>query len=85
MGEVIEKKGSMWTTTGVVRNGKLYCLVEEIVYVWILLSCAFNLFFFLIYCMRRSKFTEMLSTVTVITTKMLSTVTVNSASCHYEF
>ncbi|OAY72067.1 hypothetical protein ACMD2_09916 [Ananas comosus] len=32
MGEVIEKKGSMWTTTGVVRNGKLYCLIEEIVF-----------------------------------------------------
>ncbi|XP_072972654.1 uncharacterized protein [Typha angustifolia] len=32
MGEVIEKKGSMWTTTGVVRNGKLYCHIEEIVF-----------------------------------------------------
>lgn len=30
MGEVIEKKGSLWGTTGVIRNSKLYCHIEEI-------------------------------------------------------
>lgn len=30
MAEVIEKKGSMWVTTGVIRNSKLYCHIEEI-------------------------------------------------------
>lgn len=32
MGEVIEKKGSLWTTTGVIWNGKLYCHIEEILF-----------------------------------------------------
>ncbi|XP_073117242.1 uncharacterized protein [Elaeis guineensis] len=32
MGEVIEKKGSMWVTTGIIRNGKLYCHIEEILF-----------------------------------------------------
>ncbi|KAL0925145.1 hypothetical protein M5K25_003455 [Dendrobium thyrsiflorum] len=32
MGEVVEKKGSMWTTTGIIRNGKLYCHIEEIMF-----------------------------------------------------
>ncbi|KAJ3688564.1 hypothetical protein LUZ61_017728 [Rhynchospora tenuis] len=32
MAEVIEKKGSMWVNTGVIRNSKLYCHVEEIGY-----------------------------------------------------
>ncbi|KAJ3706670.1 hypothetical protein LUZ61_010375 [Rhynchospora tenuis] len=32
MAEVIEKKGSMWVTTGVIRNSKLYCHIEEIGY-----------------------------------------------------
>ncbi|KAF3327712.1 tRNA-splicing endonuclease subunit sen54 N-term [Carex littledalei] len=30
MGEVMEKKGSLWGTTGVIRNSKLYCHIEEI-------------------------------------------------------
>ncbi|KAJ6844955.1 uncharacterized protein M6B38_288335 [Iris pallida] len=32
MGEIVEKKGSMWATTGIIRNGKLYCRVEEILF-----------------------------------------------------
>lgn len=29
MAEVVERKGQIWTTTGIVRNGNLYCSVEE--------------------------------------------------------
>ncbi|KAL5697772.1 hypothetical protein ACHQM5_028889 [Ranunculus cassubicifolius] len=29
MSEIIERKGGMWTTTGVTRGSKLYCSIEE--------------------------------------------------------
>ncbi|XP_031489486.1 uncharacterized protein LOC116257032 isoform X1 [Nymphaea colorata] len=32
MGEVVQKKGGMWRTTGIVRDSKVYCLMEEIMY-----------------------------------------------------
>ncbi|KAJ4778952.1 tRNA-splicing endonuclease subunit [Rhynchospora pubera] len=32
MAQVIEKKGSLWVSTGVIRNSKLYCHIEEIGY-----------------------------------------------------
>ncbi|XP_031397216.1 uncharacterized protein LOC116208111 [Punica granatum] len=32
MAEVVERKGQIWTTTGIVRSGKLYCSIEETVF-----------------------------------------------------
>lgn len=32
MGEVVEKKGSMWATTGIIRADRLYCHIEEILF-----------------------------------------------------
>ncbi|RWR94988.1 tRNA-splicing endonuclease [Cinnamomum micranthum f. kanehirae] len=32
MAEVTENKGGMWRTTGIIRGGKLYCLLEEILF-----------------------------------------------------
>ncbi|XP_027066001.2 uncharacterized protein [Coffea arabica] len=29
MAEVVERKGGMWTSTGIVRRGKIYCSIEE--------------------------------------------------------
>ncbi|KAI4379385.1 hypothetical protein MLD38_005693 [Melastoma candidum] len=32
MTEVIERKGQIWTTTGIVRDGNLYCSIDETLY-----------------------------------------------------
>ncbi|CAN6470599.1 unnamed protein product [Victoria cruziana] len=32
LGEVIRKKGGMWRTSGIVRGSKVYCVMEEIMY-----------------------------------------------------
>ncbi|CAL1414886.1 unnamed protein product [Linum trigynum] len=32
MAEVIEKKGKMWITVGIVRGGKTYCSIEETIF-----------------------------------------------------
>lgn len=33
MAEVLEQKGRIWITTGIVRDGKIYCTMEETLYV----------------------------------------------------
>ena len=51
LGEVVEKKGSIWTSTGIVRDGKLYCHIEEILYVvmYFLPNPSINISFFNLY------------------------------------
>ena len=50
MAEVVENKGKLWRTMGVVRSGEIYYSIEETLYVKWHFFCDFFFFFWISYC-----------------------------------